>query len=108
MATSHRLRLLLALGHLTSSGNSVKPTTEIVLVEMEGMALSACWLDALAGSYPARWQKFCSMRISYDVRDAAREEGAQKEGLAAMAAKYRDGGDLYMPVDSTSERTDTP
>ncbi|MDG4897678.1 phosphomethylpyrimidine synthase ThiC [Mesorhizobium sp. WSM4976] len=52
--------------------------------------------------------KFCSMRISHDIRDAAREEGAQKEGLAAMAAKYRDGGDLYMPVDSTSERTDTP
>ena len=24
---------------------------------------------------------------------------AQKEGLAAMAAKYREGGDLYMPVD---------
>ncbi|OBQ84480.1 phosphomethylpyrimidine synthase ThiC [Mesorhizobium sp. WSM3873] len=47
--------------------------------------------------------KFCSMRISHDIRAEA-----QKEGLAAMAAKYRDGGDLYMPVDSTSERTDTP
>ncbi|PBB33172.1 phosphomethylpyrimidine synthase ThiC [Mesorhizobium sp. WSM3868] len=46
--------------------------------------------------------KFCSMRISHDIRAEAQKEGA------AMAAKYRDGGDLYMPVDSTSERTDTP
>ncbi|AZO22554.1 phosphomethylpyrimidine synthase ThiC [Mesorhizobium sp. M1E.F.Ca.ET.045.02.1.1] len=47
--------------------------------------------------------KFCSMRMSHDIRAEA-----QKEGLAAMAAKYRDGGDLYMPVDGTAERTDTP
>ncbi|WP_395449802.1 phosphomethylpyrimidine synthase ThiC [Aminobacter sp. UC22_36] len=39
--------------------------------------------------------KFCSMRISHDIRAEA-----QKEGLAAMAAKYRDGGDLYMAVES--------
>jgi phosphomethylpyrimidine synthase len=38
--------------------------------------------------------KFCSMRISHDIRAEA-----QKEGLEAMAAKYRDGGDLYMPVE---------
>ncbi len=38
--------------------------------------------------------KFCSMRISHDIRAEA-----QKEGLAAMAARYRDGGDLYMPID---------
>jgi phosphomethylpyrimidine synthase len=38
--------------------------------------------------------KFCSMRISHDIRDQARDEG-----LAQMAAKYRtDEGDLYMPV----------
>ncbi|ANL37715.1 phosphomethylpyrimidine synthase ThiC [Rhizobium phaseoli] len=37
--------------------------------------------------------KFCSMRISHDIRAEA-----QKEGLEAMAAKYRDGGDLYIPV----------
>jgi phosphomethylpyrimidine synthase len=35
--------------------------------------------------------KFCSMRISHDIRADAR-----KEGMAAMAEKYRDGGDLYM------------
>ncbi|MHB0953486.1 MAG: phosphomethylpyrimidine synthase ThiC [Allorhizobium sp.] len=37
--------------------------------------------------------KFCSMRISHDLRAEA-----QKEGLEAMAAKYRQGGDLYMPL----------
>ncbi|MGE6781891.1 phosphomethylpyrimidine synthase ThiC [Ensifer adhaerens] len=37
--------------------------------------------------------KFCSMRISHDIRAEA-----QKEGLEAMAAKYRESGDLYMPV----------
>jgi phosphomethylpyrimidine synthase len=37
--------------------------------------------------------KFCSMRISHELRAEA-----QKEGLEAMAAKYRAGGDLYMPV----------
>ena len=39
--------------------------------------------------------KFCSMRISHDIRAEA-----QKEGLDAMAAKYREGGDLYMPIDN--------
>ncbi|WP_420412524.1 phosphomethylpyrimidine synthase ThiC [Roseibium sp.] len=38
--------------------------------------------------------KFCSMRISHDIRTEA-----QKEGMEAMAAKYRAGGDLYMPAD---------
>ncbi|UDF28123.1 UNVERIFIED_ORG: phosphomethylpyrimidine synthase ThiC [Roseateles sp. XES5] len=37
--------------------------------------------------------KFCSMRISHDIRAEA-----QKEGLEAMAAKFREGGDLYMPL----------
>lgn len=38
--------------------------------------------------------KFCSMKISHDIRDAARAE----EGMEQMAAKYRDGGDLYLSV----------
>jgi len=42
--------------------------------------------------------KFCSMRISHDLRAEA-----QKEGLEAMAAKYRQGGDLYMPVANATE-----
>ncbi len=37
--------------------------------------------------------KFCSMRISHDIRAEA-----QKEGMAAMAEKFREGGDLYMPL----------
>ena len=43
--------------------------------------------------------KFCSMRISHDIRAEA-----QKEGFEAMAAKFREGGALYVPVaDATSE-----
>ena len=37
--------------------------------------------------------KFCSMRISHDIRAEAR-----KEGMEEMARRYRAGGDLYMPV----------
>ncbi|MCM2474313.1 phosphomethylpyrimidine synthase ThiC [Rhizobium sp. CG5] len=44
--------------------------------------------------------KFCSMRISHDIRAEA-----QKEGLAAMAEKFREGGQLYMPLDSVAETT---
>jgi len=39
--------------------------------------------------------KFCSMKISHDIRAEA-----QKEGLEAMAAKFREGGELYVPVDN--------
>ncbi|NKN36083.1 phosphomethylpyrimidine synthase ThiC [Agrobacterium sp. a22-2] len=42
--------------------------------------------------------KFCSMRISHDIRAEA-----QKEGLAAMAEKFREGGQLYMPLDSATD-----
>ncbi|TNC60991.1 phosphomethylpyrimidine synthase ThiC [Rubellimicrobium roseum] len=38
--------------------------------------------------------KFCSMRISHDIRAEA-----QKEGMAEMARRYREGGELYMPVE---------
>lgn len=41
--------------------------------------------------------KFCSMRISHDIRAEA-----QKEGLTAMAEKYRAGGDLYMTADEVA------
>ncbi|GLK85548.1 phosphomethylpyrimidine synthase ThiC [Ancylobacter defluvii] len=37
--------------------------------------------------------KFCSMRISHDIRAEA-----QKEGMAAMAEKYREAGQLYLPT----------
>lgn len=45
--------------------------------------------------------KFCSMRISHDIRTEA-----QKEGMEAMAAKYRAGGDLYMPADKAKDTAD--
>ncbi|WP_299343916.1 phosphomethylpyrimidine synthase ThiC [uncultured Maritalea sp.] len=35
--------------------------------------------------------KFCSMKISHDIRSEANEEG-----MAAMAEKYKSGGNLYM------------
>ncbi|MBN7758873.1 phosphomethylpyrimidine synthase ThiC [Nitratireductor aquimarinus] len=41
--------------------------------------------------------KFCSMRISHDIRAEA-----QKEGMAKMAEKFREGGDLYMPLDQVA------
>ncbi|UHS62424.1 phosphomethylpyrimidine synthase ThiC [Agrobacterium vaccinii] len=37
--------------------------------------------------------KFCSMRISHDIRAEA-----QKEGLEAMAEKFKQGGELYLPL----------
>ena len=37
--------------------------------------------------------KFCSMRISHDIRAEAK-----RAGMEDMAAKFRDGGDLYVPV----------
>ncbi len=40
--------------------------------------------------------KFCSMRISHEVRADARKLGMQE-----MAEKYRAGGDLYVPVDKS-------
>jgi phosphomethylpyrimidine synthase len=42
--------------------------------------------------------KFCSMRISHDIRDEARAEGMRQ-----MAEKYREGGDLYVPADGAAK-----
>ncbi|EGP58075.1 thiamine biosynthesis protein ThiC [Agrobacterium tumefaciens F2] len=42
--------------------------------------------------------KFCSMRISHDIRAEA-----QKEGLEAMAARFKEGGELYMPLPTPAE-----
>lgn len=42
--------------------------------------------------------KFCSMRISQDIRAAA-----QKEGMEAMAAKFREGGELYVSAKELGE-----
>ena len=40
--------------------------------------------------------KFCSMRISHDIRAEA-----QKEGMEKMAEKFRERGELYMPLDAS-------
>ncbi|WP_111430305.1 phosphomethylpyrimidine synthase ThiC [Rhodobacteraceae bacterium DSL-40] len=39
--------------------------------------------------------KFCSMRISHDIRAEA-----QKEGMERMAERFREGGELYLPLDA--------
>jgi len=44
--------------------------------------------------------KFCSMRISHDIREEAKMAQIREEGMKAMAEKYRDNGDLYIPVPS--------
>ncbi|WP_039759798.1 phosphomethylpyrimidine synthase ThiC, partial [Bartonella queenslandensis] len=40
--------------------------------------------------------KFCSMRISHDIRDAAALKKTKGEGMIAMAEKYQENGDLYV------------
>lgn len=52
--------------------------------------------------------RFCSMKITQEVRDFAAKQNAPIEtfaaardaekGMAEMSRKYREGGDLYMPV----------
>ncbi|TCP44336.1 phosphomethylpyrimidine synthase ThiC [Rhodovulum marinum] len=42
--------------------------------------------------------KFCSMKISQDIRDAARNQG-----MAEMAGKFREAGEIYLPVDGDCE-----
>ena len=53
--------------------------------------------------------KFCSMKITQEVREFAAKQNASIEtfaaaeeaehGMAEMAEKYREGGDLYMPAE---------
>ena len=45
--------------------------------------------------------KFCSMRISHDIRSEA-----HKEGMAAMAEKFREGGELYLPLDAQAANSE--
>jgi phosphomethylpyrimidine synthase len=37
--------------------------------------------------------KFCSMRLSHDIRAEAK-----RDGMAEMSKRYREGGDLYVPL----------
>jgi len=42
--------------------------------------------------------KFCSMRISHDIRAEANKAQIREHGLQAMAARYRASGDFTMPA----------
>ncbi|MFD2236608.1 phosphomethylpyrimidine synthase ThiC [Aureimonas populi] len=44
--------------------------------------------------------RFCSMKISHDIR----AEAKAREGMAEMASQYRENGDLYMPVEAKAAR----
>ncbi|GBR48124.1 phosphomethylpyrimidine synthase ThiC [Gluconobacter roseus] len=43
--------------------------------------------------------KFCSMKISHDIRAAAEKQ----DGMEQMAEKFREGGQLYVPVTEPTE-----
>jgi len=46
--------------------------------------------------------KFCSMRITQDVRDFAAQEAERQQGLAAKALEFRErGGELYLAPHET-------
>ncbi len=47
--------------------------------------------------------KFCSMRISHDIRAEA-----QKEGMEKMALRFKDGGALYMPLNAAASSGEEP
>jgi phosphomethylpyrimidine synthase len=43
--------------------------------------------------------KFCSMKISQDIREAARQQNEVASGLDEMAKKFRDsGGEILVPL----------
>jgi phosphomethylpyrimidine synthase len=43
--------------------------------------------------------KFCSMKISQDIREAARAQNEVDTGMAEMAQKFRDtGGEILVPL----------
>jgi phosphomethylpyrimidine synthase len=46
--------------------------------------------------------KFCSMKISHELAATAREQQEQlrEQGMHTMAEKFREGGELYVPVDN--------
>jgi phosphomethylpyrimidine synthase len=41
--------------------------------------------------------KFCSMRISHEVRAEAREQGMKQ-----MSEKFRESGEIYVPASSVA------
>ncbi|EJF94349.1 phosphomethylpyrimidine synthase ThiC [Bartonella taylorii] len=49
--------------------------------------------------------KFCSMRISHDIREAAATIKTKGEGMVAMAEKYQKNGDLYVDAISVQKKS---
>ncbi len=48
--------------------------------------------------------KFCSMKISQDIRDAARAQNEVDAGMAEMAQKFREGGgEILVPLNAPGE-----
>jgi len=48
--------------------------------------------------------KFCSMKITQDVREHAAQLEAQARGMAEMNEKFREaGGEVYLPVKGAAE-----
>jgi phosphomethylpyrimidine synthase len=53
--------------------------------------------------------KFCSMKITQDVREYAAKQGMEstyaiEAGMAAKSAEFRQrGGEVYLPVDTVAE-----
>ncbi|SMF34016.1 hydroxymethylpyrimidine synthase [Alteromonadaceae bacterium Bs31] len=51
--------------------------------------------------------KFCSMKISQDIRDAAQQAALEKEGMAKMAKQFRHGGsELYSEAETNTGKTE--
>jgi phosphomethylpyrimidine synthase len=60
--------------------------------------------------------KFCSMKITQEVREFAAKQNAEVDafiaaeeaeaGMAEMAEKYRDGGDLYVSVSQSNSESE--
>jgi len=48
--------------------------------------------------------KFCSMKITQDVRDYAATLNDQEQGMAQMSAKFKEmGGQVYLDADKVKE-----
>jgi hypothetical protein len=45
--------------------------------------------------------RFCSMKITQDVRDYAAKQKEREAGMAGMSAEFRErGGEVYLPADT--------
>ena len=52
-----------------------------------------------AAQLPGDGPKFCSMKITQDVRDYAAQLEAAEAGMAEKSAEFREkGGEVYLPV----------